>query len=149
MRLPIAVSLSLLFAFCIISRASADLDGHLLHRMCKEKNTEFVAGFVVGVADKAAHDATIAGTWVLDSVDREKLTGPQARDRGRTAIRAVQPFCIAKGVKLGEMTALVCKALELFPDVRKHKAAAITADALKVKWPCKDERAQDGFSPVK
>ncbi len=53
MRIPIAVSLAVL----LVSPAAADLDGHLLHSMCKKKNLEFVAGYVAGVTDKANNDA--------------------------------------------------------------------------------------------
>jgi hypothetical protein len=47
------------------------------------------------------------------------------------------------------MTDLVCKAPDMLPDIRKHKAAAITADLLKVKFPCLNERSPEGFSPDK
>lgn len=143
MRSLVAACLSLV----CIAPASADLDGHLLHRMCKQKNMEFVSGFVVGVTDKAAHDAEFVGTVMAEKADLAKKTGPENWEEGRKAIRTVQPFCIHQGVKLGEMTDFVCKALDMFPDIRKHKAAAITADVLKVKYPCQNERAPDGFSP--
>ena len=145
MRSLVAACLSLL---CVTS-AAADLDGHLLHRMCKQKNLEFVSGFVVGVTDKAAYDAEFVGALMAEKADLAKKTGPEIWEEGRKAIRTVQPFCIQQGVKLGEMTDLVCKALDMFPDIRKHKAAAITADVLKVKYPCQNERAPEGFSPDK
>jgi hypothetical protein len=147
MRIAIAASLSLL----LVAPASADLDGHLLHRMCKQKNLEFVSGFVAGVADKAAYDAGFVAVLMADKADLEKKTGPENREEGRKAIRTVQPFCIhaGAGAKLGDMTDLVCKALEMFPDIRKHKAAAITADVLKVKYPCRNERPPEGLPPEK
>jgi Rap1a immunity proteins len=136
MRSLVAACLSLL----CITPAAADLDGHLLHRMCKQKNLEFVSGFVVGVTDKAAYDAEFVAALMAEKADLAKKTGPENREDARKAIRTVQPFCINQGAKLGEMTDLVCKALEMFPDIRKHKAAAITADVLKVKFPCTNER---------
>jgi hypothetical protein len=145
MRSLVAACLSLL----CITPAAADLDGNLLHGMCKQKNLEFVSGFVVGVTDKAAYDAGFVGALMAEKADLAKKTGPEIWEEGRKAIRTVQPFCIPRGVKLGEMTDLVCKALEMFPDIRKHKAAAITADVLKVKYPCQNERAPEGFSPDK
>jgi hypothetical protein len=38
---------------------------------------------------------------------------------------------LTQGVNLGAMTDLVCKALDMFPDIRKHEAAAISADVLR------------------
>ncbi len=87
-------------------------------------------------------------TLMADKLD-EKKTGPENWKDGPKAIREVQPFCIQRGVKLGDLTDLVCKALEVLPDARKHRAAAFTADVLKVKYPCKDERPPEGFSPEK
>jgi hypothetical protein len=145
MRIPVAVSLSLFF----VSPASADLDGHLLHSMCK-KNIEFVAGYVAGVADKANNDAEFVAALMADKLD-EKKTGPENWKDGLKAIREVQPFCIHKGkdAKLADMVQFVCKSLEVLPDARKHRAAVLTADVLKVKYPCKDERPPEGFSPEK
>jgi hypothetical protein len=47
------------------------------------------------------------------------------------------------------MTDLVCKAPDMLPDIRKHKAATITANVLKVKFPCLNERSPEGVSPDK
>jgi hypothetical protein len=127
MRIPITVSFSLL----LVSPAAADLDGHLLHNMCK-KNIEFVAGYVAGVADKANNDAEFVAALMADKLD-EKKTGPENWKDGLKAIREVQPFCIQKGqdAKLGDMVQFVCKALEVLPDARKHRAAVFTADVLR------------------
>ena len=142
MRAVLAAS----FAILLCSPALADLDGHLLHRMCKVKNLEFVSGFVAGVADKAAYDAGVVTSLVVDKADAGDKTGQQLWTESLKAMRAMQPFCI-KSANLGEMTEFVCKALEVLPDVRKHKAAAITADVLKVKYPCGNEQPPQGFKP--
>ena len=141
MRFSLAASLAILLA----SPALADLDGHLLHKMCKAKNMEFVAGFVAGVADKAAGDAAFVTSMIVDKADNR--TGPELWTESLKVMRTVQPFCIPKDTKLGEMTEFVCKALEVLPEARKHKAAALTADALKVKYPCGNEQPPKGFKP--
>jgi hypothetical protein len=79
MRISIAASLALLFA----SPAMADLDGELLHKMCKQKNLEFVSGFVVGVTDKAAFDAAFVGALMAEKSDLSKKTGPEIWEDGR------------------------------------------------------------------
>ena len=107
---------------------------------------EFVAGYVAGVTDKAAHDAEFVAHQAVNHADTAKRTGPEIWDDTSKAMRTVQPFCI-KDAKLGEMVEFVCKALEVLPEVRKHKAAAITADVLKVKYPCMAERPPEMFKP--
>jgi hypothetical protein len=143
MRTALAAS----FAILLCSPALADLDGHLLHRMCKAKNMEFVSGFVVGVTDKAAADAALVTALIVDKAGAGNRTGPQLWTESLKAMRTVQPFCIPKGTKLGEMTEFVCNALEMLPDARRHKAAALTADVLKVKYPCGNEGPPHGFKP--
>ena len=128
-------ALAVCFAILGGSPALADLDGHLLHRMCEARNMEFVSGFVVGVTDKAAWDAAFVASMVVEKADTNK-TGAQLRTQGLKAMRAVQPFCIPRNSKLGDMAEFVCKSLELLPEARKHKAAALVADVLKVKYPC-------------
>ena len=71
MRAVLAAS----FAILLCSPALADLDGHLLHRMCKVKNLEFVSGFVAGVADKAAYDAGVVTSLVVDNLVEENRLG--------------------------------------------------------------------------
>jgi hypothetical protein len=78
MRSLIAASLSLL----CMTPAAADLDGHLLHRMCKQKNLEFVSGFVVGVTDKAAYDAEFVGALMAEKADLAKKTRSRSLGRG-------------------------------------------------------------------
>src|SRR5436190_23469669 len=114
MRFALAASFSVLFA----SQALADLDGHLLHRMCTAKNMEFVAGFVVGVTDKAAADAAFVTSMVVDRPDAGNRTGPQLWTESLKAMRTVQPFCIPKETKLGDLSEFVCKSLELLPEAR-------------------------------
>lgn len=133
---------SLIFAsFFVLSVTSAQAsfyDGNELHKACQQKQIGFILGFVAGSYDKSASDVNEITGLFFDNLDpsQSKEATAKATASFSSHVLAVQSYCVAKNVQLGQLKDVYCNFLRNHPEKRHLKATVLLDTALAEGFPC-------------
>lgn len=107
---------------------AAFYDGNVLYQFCNT-DRNVVAAYVGGWADKRNSDGRTITSGIMATMTQQQAT--------KLTVAVLGNQCVPDGVRLSQLTDIVCKYLEENPGFRQYDGDWQIVDAINQAFPCK------------